>query len=186
MITLCKSKGLAQDVTRRFSSAGVTPPAWNSGKAMTRARDGHLHGEAVFFRSLIIAVTAFLTLVDLFATQAILPSLTSRYGVTPGAMARLQCEHLWHARVPELRSVISPALLSAGVEFFSASYSLVFPQRSLLMRQVLPCLLPCAWRRGFAWPQPLRLPSLISASIIAQRIRQVPLLPTSPAVLQAI
>ena len=65
----------------------------------TAGRDGHLHGEAVFLRSLIIAITAFLSLVDLFATQAILPSLTSRYGVTPGAMARLQCEHLWHARV---------------------------------------------------------------------------------------
>ena len=52
----------------------------------TARRDEHLHGEAVFFRFLIIAVTAFLTLVDLFATQAILPSLTRHYGVTPGAM----------------------------------------------------------------------------------------------------
>ena len=43
-------------------------------------------GEAAFFRSLIIALTAFLSLVDLFATQAILPSLTRHYGVTPGAM----------------------------------------------------------------------------------------------------
>jgi MFS transporter, YNFM family, putative membrane transport protein len=44
------------------------------------------HGETVFFRSLVIALTAFLSLVDLFATQAILPSLTRHYGVTPGAM----------------------------------------------------------------------------------------------------
>jgi hypothetical protein len=126
----------------------------------TARRDGHLHEEAVFFRSLIVAVFAFLTLVDLFATQAILPSLTSRYGVTPGAMARLQCEHLWHARVPELRSVISPALLSAGVEFFSALYSSAFPQRSSLMHQILPCLLPCAWRKGFAWRRPYAHPRL--------------------------
>jgi hypothetical protein len=42
----------------------------------TARRDGHLDGEGVFFRSLIIAVTAFLTL-DLFATQAIRPSLTT-------------------------------------------------------------------------------------------------------------
>ena len=34
-------------------------------------------------RSLLIAVVGFLTLVDLFATQAILPSLASHYGVTP-------------------------------------------------------------------------------------------------------
>jgi len=47
---------------------------------------GKLHGEAVFFRSVVIALTAFLSLVDLFATQVILPSLTKHYGVTPGAM----------------------------------------------------------------------------------------------------
>lgn len=34
-----------------------------------------------------IAITAFLTVVDLFAAQAILPSLTARYGVTPAEMA---------------------------------------------------------------------------------------------------
>ena len=38
-------------------------------------------------RSLVIGLTAFLTVVDLFATQAILPSLTRHYGVTPAAMA---------------------------------------------------------------------------------------------------
>ena len=37
-------------------------------------------------RAFTIALTAFLTVVDLFATQAILPALTSAYGVTPAAM----------------------------------------------------------------------------------------------------
>ena len=37
-------------------------------------------------RTVVIAVTAFLTVVDLFATQAILPSLTRAYGVTPAQM----------------------------------------------------------------------------------------------------
>jgi MFS transporter, YNFM family, putative membrane transport protein len=37
-------------------------------------------------RSLLIGTTAFLTLVDLFATQAILPSLAAAYGVRPAAM----------------------------------------------------------------------------------------------------
>src|SRR6516225_493384 len=37
-------------------------------------------------RTVVIGLTAFLTLVDLFATQAILPSLTRAYGVTPAAM----------------------------------------------------------------------------------------------------
>src|SRR5437762_8048861 len=45
---------------------------------------GAVSGAAL--RSLIIGLTAFLTVVDLFATQAILPSLTKAYGVTPGAM----------------------------------------------------------------------------------------------------
>ena len=37
-------------------------------------------------RSFIIGLTAFLTVVDLFATQAILPSLAAAYHVTPAAM----------------------------------------------------------------------------------------------------
>src|SRR5215472_275342 len=41
----------------------------------------------VLLRTLVIGLTAFLTVVDLFATQAILPSLTRAYQVTPAAMA---------------------------------------------------------------------------------------------------
>ena len=41
---------------------------------------------AALLRFVIIAVTAFFTLVDLFATQAILPELTHHYGVSPAAM----------------------------------------------------------------------------------------------------
>jgi YNFM family putative membrane transporter len=41
---------------------------------------------AVRLRSPIVTLTAFLTLVDLFATQAILPSLTRAYQVSPAAM----------------------------------------------------------------------------------------------------
>ncbi len=37
-------------------------------------------------RALTIGLTAFLTVVDLFATQAILPALASAYGVTPASM----------------------------------------------------------------------------------------------------
>ncbi|MCK1390377.1 MFS transporter [Bradyrhizobium sp. 1] len=47
--------------------------------------DGHSPGLAL--RSLVIGLTAFLTVVDLFATQAILPSLTRHYGVMPAAMS---------------------------------------------------------------------------------------------------
>ena len=47
-----------------------------------------MHGPSpgVVLRSLVIGLMAFLTVVDLFATQAILPSLTRHYNVTPAAM----------------------------------------------------------------------------------------------------
>ncbi|PSO32355.1 MFS transporter [Bradyrhizobium sp. MOS002] len=45
------------------------------------------HSPRLILRSLVIGLTAFLTVVDLFATQAILPSLTRHYGVTPAAMS---------------------------------------------------------------------------------------------------
>jgi YNFM family putative membrane transporter len=53
-------------------------------KPTAMAMDSHSPGFAL--RSLVIGLTAFLTVVDLFATQAILPSLTRHYGVTPAAM----------------------------------------------------------------------------------------------------
>jgi len=37
-------------------------------------------------RTIVVALTAFLTLVDLFATQALLPALAQRYAVSPAAM----------------------------------------------------------------------------------------------------
>jgi YNFM family putative membrane transporter len=46
----------------------------------------HEHHSGVVRRTIVIGLTAFLTVVDLFATQAILPMLTKVYGVTPAAM----------------------------------------------------------------------------------------------------
>ena len=45
------------------------------------------HASSVLLRTVVIGLTAFLTVVDLFATQAILPSLTRAYHVTPAADA---------------------------------------------------------------------------------------------------
>jgi MFS transporter, YNFM family, putative membrane transport protein len=44
------------------------------------------HSSGVLLRTIVIGLTAFLTVVDLFATQAILPALTRAYNVTPAAM----------------------------------------------------------------------------------------------------
>jgi len=52
-------------------------------QAMNVTPDASSYGAV---QSLVIGLTAFLTVVDLFATQAILPSLTAHYGVTPAAM----------------------------------------------------------------------------------------------------
>jgi predicted MFS family arabinose efflux permease len=56
------------------SSIGALPMAENASAGATR-------------RTIVIALTAFLTVVDLFATQAILPSLTRAYGVDPAQMS---------------------------------------------------------------------------------------------------
>ena len=44
------------------------------------------HASAALLRSFVIGLTAFLTVVDLFATQAILPSLAKAYNVSPAAI----------------------------------------------------------------------------------------------------
>ena len=44
------------------------------------------HPSGVLLRTIVIGLTAFLTVVDLFATQAILPTLARAYHVTPAAM----------------------------------------------------------------------------------------------------
>jgi MFS transporter, YNFM family, putative membrane transport protein len=58
----------------------------NHASMMNVDADVHSHSERVVVRSLVIGLTAFLTVVDLFATQAILPSLARHYDVTPAAM----------------------------------------------------------------------------------------------------
>src|SRR3954447_18377913 len=57
-----------------------------SAQMKSKAMDMHGHSPGVVLRSLVIGLTAYLTVVDLFATQAILPSLTKHYNVTPAAM----------------------------------------------------------------------------------------------------
>src|SRR6266478_1927927 len=59
-------------------------------------------------RTIVIGLTAFLTLVDLFATQAILPSLARAYGVTPAAMG-----------FAVNASTFGMAVAGLGVAFFS-------------------------------------------------------------------
>ena len=59
-------------------------------------------------RNLLIGLAAFLTLVDLFATQAILPALAKAYGVRPAAMG-----------LAVNASTLGMAIAALGVAFFS-------------------------------------------------------------------
>jgi MFS transporter, YNFM family, putative membrane transport protein len=64
---------------------------------------------SALFSTFVIGVTAFLTVVDLFATQAILPSLAAHYGVAPSAMG-----------VAVNATTFGMAASGLGVAFFSA------------------------------------------------------------------
>jgi len=57
-----------------------------SAKITSHTMDLHGRSPGATLRSLVIGLTAFLTLVDLFATQAILPVLARHYQVSPAAM----------------------------------------------------------------------------------------------------
>ena len=52
----------------------------------TQAQAEHATGSGILRRSLVIGLISFLTLIDLFGAQALLPSLTAAYGVDPGTM----------------------------------------------------------------------------------------------------
>ena len=72
----------------------------------------HAHGGAlhVLRRTLIIGLTAFLTVVDLFATQAILPSLAQHYRVTPAAMGfAVNASTMGMAVAEHCRRLVQPA-----------------------------------------------------------------------------
>ncbi len=61
----------------------------HAGQAGTLAASGmatRTRSPGALLRNAVIALMAFLTVVDLFAAQAILPSLVRAYGVTPAAM----------------------------------------------------------------------------------------------------
>jgi predicted MFS family arabinose efflux permease len=90
---------------RHLEQIAMTSPGY--AQAATQLGTGHPAAGALL-RSLVIGLTAFLTVVDLFATQAILPSLVVAYGVTPAAMG-----------VAVNASTIGMAVSGLAVAFFS-------------------------------------------------------------------
>src|SRR5256714_6672832 len=118
-----------------YISAGI--------KSETVAMHGHSPG--VVLRSLIIGLTAFLTVVDLFATQAILPSLARAYNVSPAAMG-----------FAVNASTMGMAVASLAVAFFSPEIDRRL--RNLLSPFVLS--IPTALPSGPPDPPPLSIPRL--------------------------
>lgn len=78
----------------------------------------------------VIGLTAFLTVIDLFATQAILPALTARYEVTPAAMAAA-------VNASTLGMAISGLLV--------ALFSRVLPRRLGIMASLAALAVPTAF-----------------------------------------
>ena len=68
------------------SSATDTSATHTLAPAAAAHADMHHRSAGALARGLVIGLTAFLTVVDLFAAQAILPSLARHYGVSPGVM----------------------------------------------------------------------------------------------------
>jgi len=93
---------------------------------------------AALVRALVIGSTAFLTLVDLFATQAILPALAAAYGVRPAAMG-----------LAVNAATLGMALGSLGVAFFSRRIDrrlgVMFSLAALCIPTALLALAPGLW-----------------------------------------
>ena len=106
------------------------------------------HSAGALLRFIVISLTAFLTVVDLFATQAILPSLARHYGVTPAAMG-----------FAANASTLGMAVAGLAVGYFSRDIDrrkgvlisltlLAIPTALLSMRRTSLPSLSCAWRKG--------------------------------------
>ena len=83
----------------------------------------HGHRSGAFARTLLIGLIAFLTVIDLFGTQAILPMLTKAYGVTPAAMG-----------FAVNATTMGMALAGLGVAYFSRH---IDRRRGILIAQIL-------------------------------------------------
>ena len=106
---------------------------------------------ATAWRGAAIALIAFLTLVDLFATQAILPSLTVAYGVSPAAMGTaVNAGTFGMAAAGLLVAGVRPADRPPRRDPRSLAL-LAIPTALLATPRTSPASPRCASRRGCAW-----------------------------------
>jgi len=149
-------------------------------EATMEAMQAHGHSPGVVLRSVVIGLTAFLTVVDLFATQAILPSLARHYGVTPGAMGfAVNASTIGMAVAGLMIGLFSPHIdrrqgILASL-LCSRSRQACLRSRLILLSSRL--FVSC---RASAWLQPLRSRSPIWASSAARWMPEAPSPPISP------
>jgi len=93
------------------------------------------HPSGVLLRTIVIGLTAFLTVVDLFATQAILPTLTRAYQVTPVLPTPA-------APLPPTSPAMSRAILSAVWSRLRSRITWVLPRISTSSQRSIS-LAPC-------------------------------------------
>ena len=116
----------------------------------------HAHSPGVILRSIVIGLTAFLTVVDLFAAQAILPALARHYDANPAAMGfAVNATTLGMAAAGLVVGFFSPYIdRRLGV---LVSLALLAVPTSLLASAPNLVVLRCsASHRGSAWPPPSR------------------------------
>ena len=113
---------------------------------------------AGLLRALLIGLMAFLTVVDLFATQAILPALTRAYGTTPAVMSLA----VNASTIGMAISGLTMALIGHHVDRrLGILFSLALLSVPTLLLATMPnlgiwwCSLVCAWSRDCSWQRPL-------------------------------
>src|SRR5262245_32810198 len=99
----------------------------------------NVHGDTarVVRRTMVIGLIAFLTVVDLFATQAILPSLTQAYQVTPAAMSFAVNASTMGMAVAGLTVAFFSRRIDRGIDILIALWAPLIPADVLSARREL-------------------------------------------------
>ena len=110
----------------------------------------------VLLRTIVIGLTAFLTVVDLFATQAILPSLARAYSVMPAAMGFAVNSSTMGMAVAGLVVSLFSQHINRRLGILISLCSLSIPTALLAIAPDLTTFTALRKYRGFAWRLPLR------------------------------
>jgi len=103
-------------------------------------------------RTAVIAAMAFLTLVDLFATQAILPSLAARYGTTPAQTGLAVNTTTLGMAIASLCIALFAGRIDRRGGVITSLCALAVPTALLAFAPNLPVFAALQLREGYVWP----------------------------------